>query len=72
MDLDIANYIKDIFVWLITFWHITNYNMVNKKYLFIKITSNLGQNVFSIFLLYSGFRINESFGIKRLLYKNIT
>ena len=35
--------------------------MVNKKYLFIKITSNLGQNVFSIFLLYSGFRINESF-----------
>ena len=71
MDLDVANYIKDIFVWLITFCHVTNYNMVNKKYLFRKITSNLGQNVFLFFQLYSGFWINEYFGIKSLLYKNI-
>jgi len=45
--------------------------MVNKKYIFRKIISNLGQNAFLFFQLYSGFGINESFGIKSLLYKSI-
>ena len=67
MNLDNTNCIKGIFVWLIIFCHKLQYG-INNKYLFIKIISNLGQKVVSLFLFYSGFGINESFKKKGILY----
>ena len=67
MDLENTNCIKGVFVWLIIFCHKLGYG-VQKKYLFIKIVSNLGQKVVSLFLFYSGFGINESINNKGKFY----
>ena len=67
MDLENTNCIKGIFVWLIIFCHKRGYG-IYKKYLFLKIVSNLGQKVVSLFLFYFGYGINESLKKKGKLY----
>ena len=66
MELDDTNCIKGVFVWLIIFCHKTGYE--KKKYKYIQITHNLGQNVVSMFLFYSSFGICESIKRKGIDY----
>jgi hypothetical protein len=67
MELDETNCIKGIFVWLIIFYHKTAY--INKtKYLYMKITGNLGQKVVSMFFFYSSFGICEAIKKKGVIY----
>ena len=66
MELDDTNCIKGVFVWLIIFCHKTGYG--KKKYKYIQITHNLGQNVVSMFLFYSSFGICESIKRKGIDY----
>lgn len=70
MDVESANSVKGIFVWMIFFRHFTGYLKNNKK---INRTSFLinrafGQNIVSLFLFYSGYGINESFKKKGKYY----
>ena len=67
MELDETNCIKGIFVWLIIFCHKKNY-LYKKKFLYMNITRNLGQNVVSMFFFYSSFGICESIKKKGFIY----
>ena len=67
MKLENTNPLKGIFVWLIIFCHKSGYG-VKKNYIYKKITRNLGQNVVSLFLFYSGFGIYENIKIKGFDY----
>ena len=67
MELDETNCIKGIFVWLIIFCHKKNY-LYKRKFLYMNITRNLGQNVVSMFFFYSSFGICESIKKKGFIY----
>lgn len=74
MELDSANYVKGIFVWMIFFRHFIGYfkrkDILNK--ISLLIIDSLDQNVVSLFLFYSGYGINESYKKKGITYiKNL-
>ena len=66
-ELDDTNCIKGIFVWLIIFCHKRDY-VQKKNYFYMKIISNLGQKIVSMFFFYSGFGILESIKKKGFFY----
>ena len=69
MALDNTNSIKGIFVWMIIFCHKMEY--LNKKnYIYIRLIKNLGQNIVSMFLFYSGYVIYESLKKKGTNYSS--
>ena len=74
LELDSANYVKGIFVWMIFFRHFIGYfkrkDILNK--ISLLIIDSLDQNVVSLFLFYSGYGINESYKKKGITYiKNL-